>query len=101
MMSKNSKSMKLTLATLTAVAILAISFAVIASAASQKKADADDAIVHEQWEYLVVAGPTTNFSPTGNPSLRKESAGVFARESFVLEQDMDKLGARGWELVAV
>lgn len=55
-----------------------------------------------RWEYLVVAGPaTTNFTPTGNPNMRKEPAGTFGREGFVLEQHMDKLGAKGWELVAV
>lgn len=49
----------------------------------------------EKWEYLAVAGPSnTNFSPTNDPSMRKES-GSFAREGFVLEQHLDKLGARG------
>jgi hypothetical protein len=27
--------------------------------------------------------------------------GSFARELFVLEQNLDRLGAKGWELVAV
>jgi hypothetical protein len=55
----------------------------------------------EKWEYLVVAGPSsTNFSPTGNPGMRKE-ASSFGREAFVLEQHLDKLGANGWELVSV
>ena len=54
-----------------------------------------------KWEYLVVAGPSsTNFSPTNNPRMRKEE-GTFGREGFVLEQHMDKLGAKGWELVSV
>jgi hypothetical protein len=56
----------------------------------------------EQWEYLALAGPaTTNFTPTGNPRMRKDPSGSFAREAFVLEQHLDKLGANGWELVAV
>ena len=56
----------------------------------------------DQWEYLAVAGPaTTNFTPTGNPRMRKEPNGTFAREAFVLEQHLDKLGANGWELVSV
>ena len=56
----------------------------------------------DQWEYLVVAGPsTTNFSPTGSPRMRKEPNVPFGREAFVLEQHMDKLGANGWELVTV
>jgi hypothetical protein len=55
----------------------------------------------EKWEYLAVAGPsTTNFTPTGNPRMRKEDV-PFGREAFVLEQHMDKLGAKGWELVSV
>ncbi len=56
----------------------------------------------EKWEYLAVAGPSgTNFSPTGNPDMRKEASSSFAREGFVLEQHLDKLGAKGWELVSV
>ena len=55
----------------------------------------------DKWEYLAVAGPsTTNFTPTGNPTMRKEEV-PFAREGFVLEQHLDKLGAKGWELVSV
>jgi len=33
--------------------------------------------------------------------MRKEGTGAFAREAFVLEQQADKLGAKGWELVSV
>ncbi len=58
--------------------------------------------VGEQWEYLAVAGPsTTNLTPTGNPRMRKEPNVPFGREAFVLEQHLDKLGANGWELVAI
>jgi len=54
------------------------------------------------WEYLVVGAPNrTNFSPTGNARMRKEEMGGFGIEAFVLEQHMDKVGANGWELVAV
>ncbi len=56
----------------------------------------------DQWEYLAVAGPsTTNFAPTDNPRMRKEPASGFGREAFVLEQHLDRLGAKGWELVAI
>jgi len=56
----------------------------------------------EQWEYLAVAGPsTTNLTATGNPRMRKEPNVPFGREAFVLEQHLDKLGANGWELIAV
>ena len=62
---------------------------------ADKKSDA------EKWEYLAVAGPsTTNFTSTGNPRMKKEDSG-FGREAFVLEQHLDKLGAKGWELVSV
>ncbi len=55
----------------------------------------------DRWEYLVVsAASSTNFTPTGNPDMRKESGG-FGKESFVLEQHLDRLGTRGWELVSV
>jgi hypothetical protein len=61
----------------------------------------DDDASREKWEYLVVAGPTTtSFSPSSNGKLRK-SEGGFARESFVLEQHLDKLGAEGWQLINV
>ena len=56
----------------------------------------------DTWEYLVVASPSrTNFSPTGNPRMRKEAAGGFGVEAFVLEQHLDRLGANGWELVTI
>jgi len=55
-----------------------------------------------RWEYMALAGPTTtNFAPSGNPRMKKDSTGGFAREAFVLEQHLDKLGAQGWELVAI
>lgn len=52
------------------------------------------------WEYLVVQGGTVNLSPSESGSMRKEP-GPFNRESFPLEKNMDKLGAKGWELVTV
>ena len=55
-----------------------------------------------QWEYLAVAGPSnTNFVPTTTPKMRKEPNSAFAREAFVLEQGLDRLGANGWELITV
>jgi hypothetical protein len=50
------------------------------------------------WEYLVVQGGTVNLSPSDSGSMRKEP-GAFSRESFPLEKNLDKLGAKGWELV--
>jgi hypothetical protein len=58
----------------------------------------------EQWEYLIVAGGTSNLSTSGNdqyPSGRKQPDGSFAREFFPLERNFDKLGAKGWELASV
>ncbi|HJQ71118.1 MAG TPA: hypothetical protein VKA70_19235 [Blastocatellia bacterium] len=69
--------------------------------ASSDEAAADDTPSGERWEYLVVAGAHNNLSPSGNPNLRKENTGAFGREAFVLEQALDKLGAKGWELVSV
>ena len=56
----------------------------------------------EQWEYLTLAGPTTNaFAQTSDPKMCKEQNGAFTREAIALEQHLDKLGADGWELIAV
>jgi hypothetical protein len=52
------------------------------------------------WEYLVVQGGTVNLSGSDGGSMRKEP-GPFSRESYPLEKNMDKLGAKGWELVSV
>ena len=52
------------------------------------------------WEYLVVQGGTVNLSPSDSGVMRKEP-GAFSRESFPLEKNLDKLGAKGWELVTV
>lgn len=74
----------------------------VISIAVVKTSGQEDRNVVEQWEYLAVAGPSThNFSPTSSPRMRKEPNVPFAREAFVLEQHLDKLGANGWELVAV
>lgn len=52
------------------------------------------------WEYLVVQGGTVNLSGGDGGSMRKGD-GAFGRESYPVEKNMDKLGAKGWELVAV
>lgn len=80
--------------------LLAAGFAALQTARAQKSDSENDSASREPWEYLVVAGPQSNLSPSGNPSLRKEPGG-FSREDFVVEQQMDKLGAKGWELVSV
>jgi hypothetical protein len=92
--------MKRTLLTLIAIAALSGIVAVIAYSLSQQHASASDTPPSDQWEYLVVAGGTTNLTPSDNATMRK-APGAFNREAFPLEQNMDKLGAKGWELVAV
>lgn len=66
------------------------------SSRASSKADSAD-----QWEYLIVAGGQTNLSSTTNTSLRKDTSGAFSREQFPVEQNLDKLGTKGWELVSV
>lgn len=86
------------LLTLVALSLVAISVSVMKTSGQEP----DQKIRPIHWEYLVVAGPsTTNFSATGTDNVRKEVNSSFAREGFVLEQHMDKLGANGWELVTV
>jgi hypothetical protein len=83
------------------LAAILIAVAAIALASrSLAQRDPGDRSTGDQWEYLVVTGGNVNFTPSGSPSMRKADA-VFSREAFPLEQNMDKLGAKGWELVAV
>ena len=85
-----------------ALLILAVAVLAVVKTKGQEEANARANAAAEQWEYLAVAGPsTTNLTPTNNPRMRKEPNVPFAREAFVLEQHLDKLGANGWELVSV
>ena len=87
-------------ASLMGVALLLSVIAIAVVKTSGQEDRAPDAV--EQWEYLAVAGPSTaNLTATGNPRMRKEPNAAFGREAFVLEQHLDKLGANGWELIAV
>jgi hypothetical protein len=87
---------------LVAVLSLAVVLIAVVKTTGQEGAKVSESPTSEQWEYLAVAGPsTTNLTPTGNPRMRKEPTVPFGREAFVLEQHLDKLGANGWELVAV
>ena len=52
------------------------------------------------WEYLIVSGGNVNFEPMRDSRMRKEQ-GPFARENYPLEQNLDKLGQKGWELVQI
>jgi hypothetical protein len=91
--------MKRTLVALLTLSLLAIVFT-ISNTRGQDGAPEADVNRAEQWEYLVVAGASNNLTSSNNPSLRKEP-GPFTREAFVLEQNLDKLGARGWELILI
>jgi len=81
--------------------LLASGLAVMKTARAQRAGDENDMSGQERWEYLVVSNPQSNLTPSGNSSMRKEPSGGFGREEFVVEQQMDKLGAKGWELVSV
>lgn len=65
-----------------------------------ERAKANDQDSAGGWEYLVVQGGTVNLTGSDGGSMRKEP-GAFSRESFPLERNLDKLGAKGWELVTV
>jgi hypothetical protein len=98
-MIEKGKTMRRTIV-LALLLLVPVSAAVVKTA-RRSETSAHDTAATEKWEYLVVAGPSsTNFSPTGNPEMRKEESS-FGREGFVLEQHLDKLGAKGWELVSV
>lgn len=95
---ERSRVLKRGLLTALALSLVAISFAVVKT--SGQESNSNDRA--DQWEYLVVAGPTTtNFSGSGSGRSKKESNSGFAREAYVLELHMDRFGANGWELVTV
>ena len=99
-MNEKRKTMRRTVGL--ALLLLAPVFAAAVKTTGQKGANVSDTVVNEQWEYLVVgAASSINLSPPSNPRMRKEPTESFGREAFVLEQHLDKLGAKGWELVAV
>ena len=96
---KESKVLKRASYVAVVVCLAVICVAVVKTTGQE---ESGDGTAVEQWEYLAVAGPsTTNLTPTGNPRMRKEPNVPFGREAFVLEQHLDKLGANGWELIAV
>ena len=97
-MNENIKALK----RISLVLLLAVVAIAVMKTNGQEETKAGDRVASEQWEYLVVGGPSaTNLTPTGNPRMRKEPNVPFAREAFVFEQHLDKLGANGWELVAI
>jgi len=93
--------MKRTVMTFSWIAFLAAILTTVGNTLTQEPATLSDTVIRDQWEYLVVSGSGSNLSPSGNPNLRKEPSVPFHREEFVLEQNLDKLGVKGWELVSV
>jgi hypothetical protein len=80
--------------------VAAVTFTVMKSS-GQEQTKVKEQATYERWEYLAVAGPIAGLTPADDSRLRKEPNTPFGREAFVLEQHLDKLGANGWELVAV
>jgi len=83
-----------------AAAVIVSIAAVEAGSGLNGRSLADDEQSGSGWEYLVVQGGTVNLSGGDGGSMRKAD-GAFSRESYPLEKNMDKLGAKGWELVTV
>lgn len=83
-----------------ATALIASIIGVEASSVSNNRMTTNDDQAGSGWEYLVVQGGTVNLSGSDGGSMRKEP-GAFSRESFPIEKNLDKLGAKGWELVTV
>ena len=92
--------MKRTLWISVASAVIASVIAVESTSGLIVQSNTSDEQTGAGWEYLVVQGGTANLSPSESGNMRKEP-GAFGRESFPLEKNLDKLGAKGWELVAV
>jgi len=80
--------------------LIGLVVAVAGSSILGERSKANDDQSGSGWEYLVVQGGTVNLSGMDGGSMRKEP-GAFSRESFPLEKNPDKLGAKGWELVTV
>jgi hypothetical protein len=79
---------------------VAITSAAAHSLQNRSGAEGPPASTGDGWEYLVVSGGNVNLTPSDSGTMRKEP-GAFGRELFPLERNLDKLGAKGWELVAV
>ena len=87
---------------LASLAIAVIMLSLAAKTIAQRSSSSSDPTPATQWEYLVVAGGTANLSSVGMESrMHKQPDDSFNREAYALERNLDKLGAKGWQLVAV
>lgn len=92
--------MRRTIIVLIAAVLIGLVVAISGRSIFGEHSKANDEQSGSGWEYLVVQGGTVNLSGSDGGSMRKEP-GAFSRESFPLERNLDKLGAKGWELVTV
>ncbi len=83
-----------------AIVLIGLLVTVAGSSVFGERGKANDDQSGNGWEYLVVQGGTVNLTGSDGGSMRKEP-GAFSRESFPLERNLDKLGAKGWEMVSV
>lgn len=86
------------IAVISGLLLSALAFTVAGQRSKERELDAE-----VQWEYMILAGGNANLSSAGGDisSLRKQPDQSFSREFVPLERNFDKLGAKGWELVAV
>ena len=91
------RTLGISLATIVSASVIA--FAAHSIYGEHARANEDDST--GGWEYLVVQGGTVNLSAGDNGGSMRKADGAFSRESYPLEKNLDKLGAKGWELVAV
>jgi hypothetical protein len=84
------------------VIVAAFALAIVMTAVLTKNVDSKETADGGAWEYLVVSGGTTNLDSLSSSEfgMRKRPDDSF-REASVLQRNLDKLGAKGWQLVAV
>ena len=78
------------------IGVAAIAVLLLVLGASIQKRDSSD---DKQWEYLIVAGGNVALASTSTAGKRKQNE--FRAEASTVEQNLDRLGDQGWELVTV
>jgi hypothetical protein len=73
--------------------------ALVAAFAYSTRTSAQDTDTKQKWEYLIVADGGNSLNSVSSPGQRKQKD--FGREAVTVERNLDRLGADGWELVAV